>query len=608
MLTKTKKRAFTILELVVVMATVAILFVVMSPRMDSATSKAKVASVQTDFRAFYTAVQHLATSVANPATLSEEEFENHLNSCLDTNAMFENKESVKSDPWGRKYRYDTSVMNNKFCVIFASQGDNEKYRFKTSDMGKAYALYDDESGLFVPRITLSFAIVDGDIFALTEEEHNAIENQIADIENPLSGTINDVTAVEGNPFTFTLMTRGDTTGVTYQWYRNGEELIGENGASITLTADNMYNDNKFMCQLTKNGKTYNTNIATLTVIPSTITNVAIRTMPVKTNYFEGQDFSSIGLTLEAIYSNGTAVLIDNYTISGGENLSQGTTSVTAVWGEYTIPVPINVVTKSQVGIKIAQLPSKTNYVETQDFNSTGLIVAIEYTNGSMEPLTEYTINGGTKLKPGTQKITVNAMGFSTSFNVNVTPLKVIKLEVTKQPTKTRYLVNTPFEIAGMEVKATWNNGMTKIVTNTSGTSSNGSGYTPVTNGYIITDGASLAEGKTSVTLKMDSATVSIPIEVYTHKHTGQPGLDHPNGCYTVPVETGGHCSGYQSKYTVHECSCGNTWPCPNSDGTEAHTETFRDEYTTKYHTSKGSCNEWVPTYTYEMGCGYPLNP
>lgn len=611
MFEKAKRKAFTIIELIVVFATLAFLFVAVVSKFDVGTNKAKLSAVQTDFRAFYVASQQIAFNVANPADMTEEQFENMLNSNLDSSKEFEGRESSQKDPWGNKYRYATAVVNDKFCVIFASQGGTEEQRFTTSDMGlmsdaEAFSF----SNTFVPRLTLSFAIVAGDIYALEESEHEILKNHVADLDLPISGSLNDIEVLEGNPFTFYALTRGDTSGMTYKWFRNGEELTGETSPSLTMIADMAYNDNRFMCEITKNGKTYETNAATLTVIPSVFTNLAIKTMPVKTEYFAGQDFSPVGLTLEASYSNGSKVLIDSYTIERGTNLSVGQSTVTAVWGSYSLEVPISVISESTIGLKIVALPSRTNYVETQNLDPAGLIVAIEYNNGSKETITDYTLSGGTRLKPGTQRITVSARGYSASFNVNVTPMQVIKLDVLSQPTKTRYLVNTNFDKAGLVVQATWNTGLVKTVTNDSGTTSNGAGYTPITNGYTITNGTRLQETQTSVTLKMDNATVSVPIEVYVHEHTGQPGQTYANGCYTKPVESGGYCRGYQKKHTWHGCSCGSSWPCrrPDEQTEYPHGEVYKDYYSTEYHSSKGSCSEWTVIYTYYMDCGYPLEP
>ena len=622
---KTSKAAFSITELVVVIATIAILFVALVPRIDKTADKAKVSSVQADFRVFYKAAQSVAMEYPTIATFSEEEFQAALNNSIDKDYRFENCQSVKLDPWGDPYRFGIATINNKFCVIFASNGDEDKHRFKTNDMatvvdaseGEGEGEGDDEgeSGEivkeFVPRITLAFAIIDGDIFSLESEEHDIIETYVSNQEMPTTGSLENITVIEGQDFTFKVKLGANEPieDLSFKWYRSGELVLGENSSTLTMTADHQFDQDKFVCEITKNGKVYKTNTATLTVLPDGIVDLIIKTMPVKTTYSEGQNFDSTGLVLEAVYKSGFNQLINDYTVLNGLNLTGDKTFVEVEWGGRKVPVPISVESTSVIGLKILQLPKQINYVETFDLNTSGLIVALEYNNGAVKTITDYTISGHNKLKPGTQTITISYEGYTINFKVNVTKLQVTKLEVIKKPTKTRYFKGRNFETAGMEIKATWNDGTSKTVANTTGTTSpNGPGYTPITNGYTITNGTALKEGQTSVILKMDNATVSVPIEVYTHEHSGQPGQNSPNGCYTLPVESGGSCSGYKVKTTSHHCSCGKAWPCNGADSSVVHEEVYEDVTVTKYHDSKSTCNEWVPTYIYYLNCGYPAEP
>ena len=614
-----KRKAFTVTEMIVVLSSIAILFLGLLSKIDISGDKARVATVQTDFRAYYTAAQKVILEVPNIEAMTSNEFENALNANLDPSLRFTNRQSEKLDPWFQHYRYGTGMIGDKFCIIFASEGDEEKYRFKTSDMGGVDNVFlaaegeeEEETEDFVPRITLAFAVVDGDIFTLDEKEHEIMETNVSDLESPITGSIEDITVAEGAEFTFTVNIVGDTSGLSYTWYRSGDLIPDENSSSLTMVANERFDGDRFVCYIEKNGKVYATNTAKLTVLSNVLTNVKIKTMPVKLDYFEGQSFSDIGLTLEATYSNGTVTTVTDYTIENGLNLRGDQTSVKVSWQGWNFDIPITVTSETPIGISLSQLPDKTNYIETQDFDKTGMVVVVEYNNGAKEIVTDFTVTGGTKLKAGTPTVTISYGGFSQAIKVNVVKLQVTHLEVTNPPVKTRYLVGKNFELNGLEVKATWNNGMSKIVTNVSGSTPNGAGYTPITNGYTVVDGKSLKESQTSVKLKMDNATVLVPIEVYVHEHTGQAGLSYANGCYTKPVETGGYCRGYQSKATWHGCSCGRSWPCAGdgSGGNDdyGHSEVYKDYYKTKYHTTKSTCNEWTATYTYEMDCGYPLNP
>ena len=64
-----QKRAFTLIELLIVIAIIGILFIVLVSRVDFATDKAKATGVQTDFRSFQVAFDHVSKENAGFASL-----------------------------------------------------------------------------------------------------------------------------------------------------------------------------------------------------------------------------------------------------------------------------------------------------------------------------------------------------------------------------------------------------------------------------------------------------------------------------------------------------------------------------------------------------------
>jgi prepilin-type N-terminal cleavage/methylation domain-containing protein len=64
-----KKKAFTLIELLIVIAIIGILFIVLVSKVDFATDKAKATGVQTDFRSFQTAFEQVARENSGYATL-----------------------------------------------------------------------------------------------------------------------------------------------------------------------------------------------------------------------------------------------------------------------------------------------------------------------------------------------------------------------------------------------------------------------------------------------------------------------------------------------------------------------------------------------------------
>ena len=66
---RTKKRAFTLIELLIVIAIIGILFIVLVSKVDFATDKAKTTGVQTDFRSFQVAFETVSRENAGFNTL-----------------------------------------------------------------------------------------------------------------------------------------------------------------------------------------------------------------------------------------------------------------------------------------------------------------------------------------------------------------------------------------------------------------------------------------------------------------------------------------------------------------------------------------------------------
>ena len=73
-----------------------------------------------------------------------------------------------------------------------------------------------------------------------------------------------------------------------------------------------------------------------------IVSIKITHAPYKTNYTAGESFDKTGMTVAAVYDNGTTKPVDDFTVENGENLTAGTASVTVKSGTFTAAQPITV--------------------------------------------------------------------------------------------------------------------------------------------------------------------------------------------------------------------------------------------------------------------------
>lgn len=118
------------------------------------------------------------------------------------------------------------------------------------------------------------------------------------------------------------------------------------------------------------------------------------------------------------------------------------------------------------GIEITRQPAKTEYVEGQTFDRTGMEVTATHKDGSREVVTAY---GVTPLVLSTvgdgQKVTVSYAGCDAEVTVNVIARVQTGIEVTKMPDKTVYLTGEMFDPTGMEVSAVFNDGSKELLVN-----------------------------------------------------------------------------------------------------------------------------------------------
>lgn len=129
-----KKKAFTLVEILIVVAVIGILFVSLVPRIDFAGDKARETGIKTDFRSFELAAEQVIRENAGFGSFGDiEELcgDNGINLYLDAALKFDGDtgESYKSDQWNQPYTVQlvkptagTGVNPNNGAIIFISNG------------------------------------------------------------------------------------------------------------------------------------------------------------------------------------------------------------------------------------------------------------------------------------------------------------------------------------------------------------------------------------------------------------------------------------------------------------------------------------------------------
>lgn len=126
-----KKRAFTLVEILIVVAVIGILFVTLVPRIDFAGDKARETGVKTDFRSFELAAEQILRENAGLGDLNTAEKlcdVNGINLYLDKAIQFnkDTLECAKKDQWNQPYTIQVVKPEdgnpNNGAIIFISNG------------------------------------------------------------------------------------------------------------------------------------------------------------------------------------------------------------------------------------------------------------------------------------------------------------------------------------------------------------------------------------------------------------------------------------------------------------------------------------------------------
>ena len=306
------------------------------------------------------------------------------------------------------------------------------------------------------------------------------------------------------------------------------------------------------------GSVSKTTTFTVTVIAPTVTKIAVKTMPTKTQYYIGESFAQSGLTLTATYSDGsTKTISSGFTCTGLSSSTTGSKTITVTYEGKTTTFTVSVVAATLSKIAVKNMPTKTTYYVGDSFNQSGLTLTATYSDGSTQTITSgFSCTGFSSTTTGTKTITVTYEGKTTSFTVTVIPAPVTltSVSVKTKPTKTTYTLGESFDQSGLTLTATYSDGSTKTISSgftCSGFSSSSAGTKTITVTY---------EGKTtSFTVSVNPATViltSIAVKTLPTKTTytvGEPfdqsGLTltatYSDGS-TKTVSSGFTCAGYSS--------------------------------------------------------------
>lgn len=227
--------------------------------------------------------------------------------------------------------------------------------------------------------------------------------------------------------------------------------------------------------------------------------------PSKLAYTEGETFSLDGLKIVAYYNDGTTVEVTNLSVAD-KVLATTDVKVTVtatIEGNtpYTFEFAITVKSAQATFVETkVGCDYKKEYAAGEKFDVTNLVVEAVYSDGSKQPITDYTIvNGDQALAKGTTSVTIRYMlndeEKTAEIAITVGDAKLVSIAISGEY-KTSYTEGDKFDSTGLVVTATYTDG-----------------DRDVTEDAVVNGDQALAFGASKVTVSYGGMTADIDITV-----------------------------------------------------------------------------------------------
>lgn len=157
------------------------------------------------------------------------------------------------------------------------------------------------------------------------------------------------------------------------------------------------------------------------VVPPELDHVDVLTLPDKLNYFVGDTLDPTGLTLLAVYDNGSSLKVQSGFICSPLKLNvHGTQKVSVLYDGHITSFEVSVKVPEITGISVESLPDRTIYQEGETVDVSGLGLMVSYSDGSKIPVKDGFTTFPTRVScVEKQIISVVYQGFKTEFEVKV---------------------------------------------------------------------------------------------------------------------------------------------------------------------------------------------
>ncbi len=206
----------------------------------------------------------------------------------------------------------------------------------------------------------------------------------------------------------------------------------------------------------------------ITVIEKTVCGVEVDTTEAKTEYIEGQKFTTEGLKVYAVYTNGTRVELgeNEYDISGFNTSKVGKQTVRVEYAKsFKTTYIIEVKEKHASEIETLYDGNELQVVVGCTFDPAQLTVIATYNDGDVATIKfgDYKIYGFNNSEIGIYSAFVEYDGVVVPVLVRVVASSIVNIEIVDKPVKDVYTLGEELDITGLTIKTNSNNGTSEMV-------------------------------------------------------------------------------------------------------------------------------------------------
>ena len=258
----------------------------------------------------------------------------------------------------------------------------------------------------------------------------------------------------------------------------------------------------------------------ITVIARVLTGVTIEEQPNRLVYFIGDTFDATGMVVHAMYNDGIAVPVTNFTVSPSGALTASDTVITVSFedGGITREATVNITINRRLMSITSELVAGVQLFEGDTLTNNDLIVTANFNNGDSEIVAGFTFAPTGALTPANTEIEItfaeNGVTQTTTQNIIVYAIELTSIVVTGSFER-NYVEGQTFNTTGMIVTAYFNNGIAVPVT-----------------GFTVDPAGALAMGTTYVTVSYErdgiERTANVNITVIERELTELELVTPPN--------------------------------------------------------------------------------